>query len=105
MAEYYRKSGYKVPPETAAALAAAIGAADRRRLFLLPPEATAAIVWTRRERTAYGLLMSNLDAPPPRDLYSVPENPFVRDFLSALFPEKGYLPTPVLDAARARLPD
>ncbi len=51
---------------------------------------------TRRERPGFGILMRNLDVPLPLDAYIVQENGIVLTLFPALFPAKGYLPTPLL---------
>ncbi len=85
-------------------MAAALIACDRRSLLkgelVLNPSNQPRIY---RERMGYPLLLRNLDAPAPRDPYLIPLNRLVRDFLSPLFPEKGYLPGPVLTRAQADL--
>lgn len=49
----------------------------------------------RRERTAYPVLMRNLDLPPPLDLYDVRE-PMSPPATSSPLPAKGWLPSPLL---------
>lgn len=47
----------------------------------------------RRQRTAYGMLMKNMDGPTPVDQYIVEENGITAGFFSSLFPKKGYIPS------------
>jgi len=107
VSQFYSSRGRLVPTADAlSSLADATRTPDRRTLLLAGSDFPAAlVVRSRRERTGYGLLMRNLDGPPPRDLYLVAENRIVRDFLQSLFPPKGYLPAPALVAAQSRLPD
>ncbi|MFT3830054.1 MAG: O-antigen ligase family protein [Opitutaceae bacterium] len=85
-------------------MAAALATKDRRELLrggaLRSPGTQPRI---QRERAGYPLLLRNLDAPAPRDPYLVPLNRLVRDFFFPLFPEKGYLPGPVLRQAQSDL--
>lgn len=94
------------PPvlEAVAEMAARLASSDRRAL-IQGDAITAFSTQPRiyRERIAYPLLMRNLDAPAVRDPYIVPLNRLVRDFLPGLFPEKGYLPGPVLIMAQENL--
>jgi len=99
-----RYAGALPDDRVVADLLSTIRATDRRELVL----GTAAAAQQHppriyRERVAYPLLQRNLDAPAPRDPYLPPVNRIVRDFLSPLFPEKGYLPGPVLIDAQADL--
>ncbi len=91
-------------PGTLDALASLLATSDRRTL-LRGEACTDTSLQPRiyRERIAYPLLMRNLDAPAPRDPYVVPINRLVRDFLAGLFPDKGYLPGPVLIEAQRGL--
>ena len=78
-------------------IAAALKTPDRRGLIVLTsasPRVPHPAV--HRERPGYNLVMRNVDAPVPRDPGVVTENRIVRDYLSALFPEKGFLPGPEL---------
>jgi hypothetical protein len=50
----------------------------------------------RRERTGYPVLMRQPDLPPPSDLFDVQENAAATGPLRFLFPEKGWLPSPLL---------
>ncbi|MCX6955751.1 MAG: O-antigen ligase family protein [Verrucomicrobia bacterium] len=64
---------------------------------LLPTAPNAPELSYRRERTAYPVLMRNLDLPPPIDLYDVREFTPVATTLSASpLPPKGWLPTTLL---------
>ena len=91
---HYRYRG--LPPELIPPLIRALQTPDRRTLLLPPGTSPLLIQHSYRERAAYPLLMRNLDAPPPRDPYLVSGNRFILDFLQPLFPEKGYLPAPIL---------
>lgn len=62
----------------------------------LPDFPAARVLVFRRERTAYPVLMRNLDLPPPRDLFDVQENALAAGELRFLFPAKGWLPAPLL---------
>jgi hypothetical protein len=50
----------------------------------------------RRERTGYPVLMRQPDLPPPSDTFTVQENAVAAGPLRFLFPEKGWLPAPLL---------
>ena len=50
----------------------------------------------RGERTAYPILMRDLDLPAPVDLFDVQENSLATGDLAELFPSKGWLPEPLL---------
>jgi hypothetical protein len=103
---YYGIQRIPTTETTITAMARALQTHERRTLLLLPPDATNQLITlSYRERVAYPLLMRNVDAPPPRDPHLVPENRFVRDFLQPLFPEKGYLPAPLLTAEVDRIPE
>jgi hypothetical protein len=62
----------------------------------IPEWRTSPVRAYRRERTAYPILMRNLDLPTPVDLYNVQENSLASGELAALFPSKGWLPAPLL---------
>lgn len=62
---------------------------------VLPDFAAAPARSYRRERTGYPVLMRNLDLAAPVDLFDVQENSQAVE-LRALFPTKGWLPSPVL---------
>jgi O-antigen ligase len=57
---------------------------------------TAGIRAYRRERTGYPVLMRQPHLPPPSDLFDVQENAAATGPLRFLFPEKGWLPSPLL---------
>ncbi len=61
-----------------------------------PDFAAAPVLWSRRERTGYPVLMRNLDLPVPVDLFEVQENSLAAGELRFLFPAKGWMPTPLL---------
>jgi len=63
-----------------------------------PAFETASIVAYRRTRTGYPVLMRNLDLPAPRDLFDVQENALATREYRFLFPEKGWLASPLLPA-------
>jgi len=73
---------------------------ERRHYFLenpRPPDPAAARLRAyRRERTGYPVLMRDLDFPPPLDLYDVEEDARFAVDQAFLFPEKGWLPAPLL---------
>ncbi len=82
----------KIPPRSwAAAHLARLNASALPAAFVpvLPPGPERAY---RRERSAYPVLMRNLDLPPPTDLYDVREPATPPPGL----PPKGWLPTPLL---------
>jgi hypothetical protein len=65
-----------------------------------PTSADAALMRLgRNERPGYSVLMRNQDGFPVRDLYIFQENLLVKEHLSFLFPQKGYLPDRLLLAA------
>jgi O-antigen ligase len=51
-----------------------------------------------RERTGYPVLMRNLDIAPPRDLWVVHQSQARDSDLAFLWPDKGWLPSPLLIA-------
>lgn len=62
-----------------------------------PPDfSSAPVLRYRRERTAYPVLMRDLDLPVPVDLFDVQENALAAGELAPLFPAKGWLPSPLL---------
>jgi hypothetical protein len=75
---------------------------ERVRFFAsrpaIPDFASAPILAYHRERTAYPILMRNLDLPPPVDLFDVQENRLAAENYRFLFPAKGWLPAPILIA-------
>lgn len=99
-----RYTGLAPTAEALEEMAAALAASDRRALLrgdAVRAPATQPRIY--RERAGYPLLLRNLDAPAPRDPYLPPLNRLVRDFLWPLFPEKGYLPGPVITQAQRDL--
>lgn len=62
----------------------------------VPAWKTASVKAYHRERPGYPVLMRNLDLPPPVDLFEVQENSLATGELAALFPAKGWLPSPLL---------
>ncbi|MBS0664183.1 MAG: O-antigen ligase family protein [Verrucomicrobia bacterium] len=62
-----------------------------------PDFAAAPVLWSRRERPGYPVLMRNLDLPVPVDLFEVQENALAAGELHFLFPHKGWLPTSLLN--------
>jgi O-antigen ligase len=56
----------------------------------------ASAVVYRRERPGYPVLMRNLDLPVPVDLFDVQENALATGPLAFLFPQKSWLPSPLL---------
>ena len=70
------------------------------RLLTQPTAPDAALMrLARNERPGYSVLMRNQDGFPVRDLYIFQENLLVKEHLSFLFPQKGYLPDRLLLAA------
>ena len=76
--------------------------AERAAYFAKKPSPpafeTAAIKAYRRERTGYPVLMRNLDLATPEDLFDVQENALATGEYRFLFPEKGWLASPLLPA-------
>ena len=79
---------------------AAANTAQRTAFFARRPPrpafADAPVSLLHRERTAYPVLMRNLDLPTPVDLFAVQENALAVGEYRFLFPQKGWLPAPLL---------
>jgi O-antigen ligase len=84
----------------ARAVAAAANTPARRQYFAGTPDRNApefgATQILRRQRTGYPVLMRNLDLPPPMDLLDVEQSAVRTSRLAFVFPEKGWLPSPLL---------
>ncbi len=80
--------------------AAELAGESRAAYFKRDPQGTdlesASIRAYRRERTGYPVLMRQPDLAPPSDLFDVQENAGATGTLRFLFPEKGWLPSPLL---------
>jgi O-antigen ligase len=83
-----------------AAVAATADTPARRAFFSQAPSPTAIRqVGTRtlqNVRTGYPVLMRNLDLPPPVDLWVVQESAVRDSPLQYLWPDKGWLPSPIM---------
>jgi O-antigen ligase len=83
-------------------VAAAADTAERRDFFRQHPRpeilATIGAQTLRRERIGYPVLMRNLDLAPPVDLWTITESSARQSPLAYLWPEKGWLPSPLLVA-------
>ncbi len=79
---------------------AALTGANRAAFFQRDPQGTelemSLINAYRRERTGYPVLMRQPDLPPPSDVFTVQENAAAAGPLRFLFPDKGWLPAPLL---------
>ena len=79
---------------------AAANTAERTAFFARRPPrpafADAPVSLLHRERTGYPVLMRNLDLPTPVDLFAVQENALAVGEYRFLFPQKGWLPAPLL---------
>lgn len=89
----------ELPP---AAVAAAADTPERRAFFLRQP-ARARVLnlgtrTVRRNRLGYPVLMRDLDLAPPFDLWVVEESAARYTPLAYLWPDKGWLPSPLLIA-------
>ncbi|PTX95560.1 O-antigen ligase family protein [Opitutus sp. ER46] len=66
------------------------GAPSRETVTRIPPHSL------RRQRVGYPVLMRNLDLPPPFDLWVVTESSVRETELAFLWPDKGWVPSPLL---------
>jgi len=84
----------------ASSVAAVARTWERRDYFLAnakPPDPAGARLRSyRRERSAYPVLMRDLDLDRPIDLYDVQEDSRFTEDLAFLFPAKGWLPAPLM---------
>ena len=93
-------TGWFTGEASAASVAALATTPSRRQFFLGHPAAPdldhGPVVSYHRERTAYPVLVRNLDLPPPRDVYLVQDSAEWTGEHAGVFPAKGWIPTPTL---------
>ncbi len=89
--------GQAAPGELLAAANTSLRAGYFARRPARPDFESAPVLWSRRERTGYPVLMRDLDLPVPVDLFEVQENSLAAGELRFLFPAKGWLPPVLLD--------
>ncbi len=97
----YYLARHLAPPDDAwldaiESLASAAPAQQRERLRDPSALAPGLIGFSRAQRVGYGILVKNLDAPVPVDLYYEQHNRLMEDFFDFLFPSQLRLPGPML---------